>query len=120
MFKWADCKKCPPKKHKATSGTLRHSCTIERLQRSNDPGQPTETWSTYKSAACGFKLLGGNENTRDGQQEATARAEFLFRYDAKMTAEMRIKFQGQTWNIEYIGDPNGEGLDMVARAVRLG
>lgn len=87
---------------------------IDFLQRSNgydDYGEPIDTWTNFKTGIwASYDPLLGNEFFAAQTTENKVEAKFNMRYIEGITSEMRLRFNGQDY--EIIGQPvNVKGLN---------
>ena len=85
-------------------GSMRHRVLIQQVSTANDTttGQPTETWSTFKSSEpAAYDEVRGGETFRGTQVEATIAAIFTVRYDADFAPTMRVFHRSRYYGIVF-------------------
>lgn len=104
------------------SGTLRHSIAIQaKVHSTDDYGGPVEVWVTKNSVRASVQPLGGRELVNAQAVDAETTVKIGIRYLEGLTPANRITFNGKTYNIQSIIDPDmrhrrliimaGEGLN---------
>lgn len=84
-------------------GDLRQRITIQQLSTTiNDNGFEGQTWSDYKTVWASANNLFGREYFQAMQVQAETTVKFTIRYTSGLTADMRILFNGKTYNIDFI------------------
>ena len=100
------------------AGTLDRRITIEsRVVGQSATGDTTETWSVFATVWARKRDLSGREYHEARQDQAEVTTEFTIRYLAGLKREMRIGFDGDTYDIMHIPEINRrEGHIILARA----
>jgi SPP1 family predicted phage head-tail adaptor len=70
-----------------------------RLAGQDDLGQASGAWSTVATMWARVRPVGGREAFADGQMQATATVEFLVRHRSWITAEHRLVWRGEPYEI---------------------
>lgn len=95
----------------ALSKRLRQVLVLQRENATQDAyGESVPSWTTVDFGVRGeVKAKGGSEFTQSGQQIATRSIEVLIRYrsDITITPQHRFTWQGRTFHITGILDPDG-------------
>ncbi len=70
-------------------------------------GGANKVWSTVAEVWAAVRNFSGNEraaSTQAGGQVAEARTEFTLRWRSGVTADMRVLYQGRTYNVRHVND----------------
>ncbi len=97
------------------SGKLRRRVVIERRARTQDDhGELVDDWVHHATVWAEVVDNNGREIIRGGTVVATVSTEFTIRYRGGITADMRIRDRGRTWEIVAPPiDQNGRGTELV-------
>jgi SPP1 family predicted phage head-tail adaptor len=100
-------------------GTLDQRVVIQSETRTaDDYGGAATTWGTFATVWAGVRPTSGRERAEMGLVEAPALYRFTLRRRDDITEAMRLSWNGQTWNIRFIGDPGSRSLYMTIDAER--
>lgn len=90
------------------AGTLRHLVDIERYVETQDEvGQPIKDWATFATVHADVRQLTGREPFFAQERFAEANIMVISRYLAGVDTTMRIKWQGDVYNILDVSDVDG-------------
>lgn len=70
-------------------------------------GGANKAWATVAEAWAAVRNFSGNEraaSAQGGGQVAEARTEFTLRWRSGVTADMRVLYQGRTYNVRHVND----------------
>ena len=100
------------------AGDLDRRITIEsRTVGQSATGDTTETWATFATVWASKRDLRGREYFEARQDQAEVTTEFKIRHLAGLKREMRIQFDGETYDIMHIAEiGRREGQMIMARA----
>lgn len=103
-----------------SAGKLRHRITLQNKTMSND-GFNTVGWKDYKSSvAAKVSFLSGNAVISSNAEHSKVVARIQVRFDAKITAKMRVIFRGEYYKIAAILPDNESGLQWLTLLVEKG
>lgn len=88
-------------------GQLDRRITLQsRTTAANAYGEPIETWSTLATvwAAVEYPITGSDEQTQQGLNIASTRANFTIRHRSDIGFVNRIQYNSDTWDIERISE----------------
>lgn len=103
------------------AGSLRHRIVIEVATATRDAtGEPIETWSTFAEVYASRVDLAGREGFLAQQVKATVSTKFRVRPVDGLKAKMRIRSDGEVYDIESIQDPDGRGRELIILTSRRG
>lgn len=89
------------------SGKLRHEITIQALTSMQDSyGGQTESWSTFATVRASVEPLQGREYFASQQVQAEVTTRFRIRYLSGVTPKMRVLYDGRTFNVASVINPN--------------
>jgi len=102
-------------------GKLDRRVTIESVTLAADGyGGQVETWALLATVWAQVVPLTGRELFQAQQVNAEAEARFRIRWRSDVTPKMRIKHDGDTYEVLYVAEiGRREGLDIMTKAVRL-
>lgn len=87
------------------SGSLRHVVAIERyVETQDDVGQPIKAWATFASVHAEVRQLTGRELFLAQERMSEANVMIVFRYLPGVDTTMRIRHQGEVYNILDVSD----------------
>lgn len=90
----------------ANSGGLDRRIEIQRASEGPDSfGQVLQTWVLHAEVWAKFEPLGGGEGFTAEQRSSRASAVFTIRYRTGITPRMRVKMDGEVWEIETVSEP---------------
>lgn len=97
---------------------MRHRVNLERPEREDDAiGQSVVTWATHiENLPCNIQTTAGKETTRGDKNESQTEFTFTTRYNDTINTTMRIKWNGRTFNIDYVADETGLRRDLTIKA----
>lgn len=73
------------------AGQFKHRVVIQSLQPGQDAiGQPTTTWSAFKTLGADIRTLGGLESIKADAQAATTKASIRIRWRTDVTTAHRV------------------------------
>ena len=100
------------------AGQLDRRITIEnRTVTQSATGAPTETWATFATVWAGKRDLRGREYFEARQDQAEVTTEFTIRYLTGLQREMRIRYDGDTYDIMHVAELGRRaGQTIMARA----
>lgn len=100
------------------SGDLDRRITIEDVTRGQSgTGQPVETWSVFATVWASKRDLRGREYFEARADQAEVTTEFKIRPLTGLKREMRIQYDGETYDIMHIAElGRREGHMILARA----
>lgn len=102
------------------AGELRHRITLQIKSMSND-GFNVETWKDYKpSVAAKVSFLSGNAVISSNAEHSKVVARIKVRFDAKITAKMRVIFRDKPYEIAAILPDDESGLQWLTLLVESG
>lgn len=103
-----------------SAGQLRHRITLQSKTISND-GYHKESWNDYKpSVAAKVSFLSGNAVISSNAEHSKVVARIQVRFDAKITAKMRVIFRDEYYKIAAILPDNESGLQWLTLLVEKG
>lgn len=88
---------------------LKNRIQIQALTQTQDSqGGMVDSWATAYTVWAKIMNLSGNEKrlTNHGGNNAEARTEFTVRYNAGITTNHRISYNGKLYNIKHVNDYN--------------
>jgi SPP1 family predicted phage head-tail adaptor len=89
------------------AGKLRHTITLQALTVSQDSyGGATEAWTTFATVRASVEPLQGREFFASQQVQAEVTTRFRIRYLAGVKPTMRVVFEGRTFDVQAVLDPN--------------
>ena len=89
------------------AGSLRHRVVIQSATRGRDAvGGQVDTWGTHATVWASIEPMGTGEQWRRHQMEARADFRVGIRYLATVTTKMRVTYDGRTFEIRGIKDPD--------------
>lgn len=87
------------------AGQLRQEFVIEQRSTGADTvGQPVDTWTTFATVRGRFDHGGDGESYQADRRVAEQRGVMVIRYRAGVTPRMRVRWRGQVWEIEGVGE----------------
>lgn len=87
-------------------GELRHKVTIEQKASTPDGvGGFTENWSTFATPWASIESVKGQKRWYGDQLNSVITHQILIRYRAGVDTSMRINFEGRTFQIHAVLDP---------------
>lgn len=96
------------------AGALRHTITIQTRTVTRDSyGGETETWADSATVPASVESLSGREYWAARQTMASEIVRFRIRWRQGVTADCRIVWDGRTWDIESVQDPDGRRRELV-------
>ena len=102
------------------AGPLKKLITIERLPGGKDNnGDPNSEWVLVTRALANIRFLNGKEALMASKEVSTASASIRIRYRTDVTADMRIVYGGQIFNILAIL-PNLDSREFLDLACEVG
>lgn len=104
-------------------GKLRHRIAILQKQTGTDPdGYPMEEWISIFSIWAEVKPIAGREYFTAAAVQAQHQVRFTMRYRKDITPDMRIRYDGQGYEIKAILDLGGRRtwLQVMGEAVTSG
>jgi SPP1 family predicted phage head-tail adaptor len=82
------------------TGQFRHRITfLEDVTVTDGIGQEITEWVEFKKAWAMIKTVKGSEYVAAGAERATITYRFIIRYTTGITSDMRISYQGRTFDI---------------------
>lgn len=100
------------------AGKLRHTITIQqRSDSQNSYGEQANTWTTFAEVRASVEPLQGREFFASQQMQAEVTTRFRIRYLDGVTADMRISYDGRTFDIQAVLNPNERGRELHIMAV---
>jgi len=82
------------------TGQFRHRITfLEDVTVTDEIGQEITEWVGFKKAWAMIKTVKGSEYVAAGSERATIIYRFIIRYTKGITSDMRISYQGRTFDI---------------------
>lgn len=92
-------------------GALDQRITIEQPTNGQDSnGSTTRSWSALATVWARVLPLSGRERAMLAEVEAPASYRFTIRRRGDLADDMRITWNGATYNIRFIADPGGRDL----------
>ena len=89
------------------AGKLRHSITIQvSTVTQDDYGASVESWDTFATVRASVEPLQGREYFAAQQVQAEVTTRFRIRYLAGVKPSMRVLFEGRTFDVQAVLDPN--------------
>ena len=89
-----------------TIGGMRERITFQKAVYTDDAGGgKSESWPTYDTVWAQVTPIGADEQEDMGRQVNLNRFEVKIRRRTDITADMRIKWQGQLFEITQVGTP---------------
>lgn len=104
-------------------GDLRHRISVLQKQTTTDPdGYPTETWEPFFSAWAQVEPIAGREYFQAAAVQAQHQVRFTMRYRKDITPDMRLRYNGQEYEIKAVLDLEGQHkwLQIMGEAVSSG
>jgi SPP1 family predicted phage head-tail adaptor len=97
------------------AGELRHRITIEKCVKGQDSaGQVSLAWlPRWKAVPMGLVQQRGSESASDKQTGATGRLVMQCRWRKDVSVEDRVIWDGRTFGITSVDDPDGKKWEMV-------
>lgn len=87
---------------------LRHHVTFLQKTTGTDPdGYPTETWEPVLYTWAEVKPIAGREYFTAAAVQAEHQVRFTMRYRKDVTSDMRLRYDGQDYEIKAILDLGG-------------
>lgn len=100
------------------SGKLRHEITIQAVTTTQDGyGGQTESWSTFATVRASVEPLQGREYFAAQQVQAEVTTRFRIRYLSGVTPKMRVLYDGRTFNVASVINPNERSHELHIMAV---
>lgn len=100
------------------AGKLRHSITFQqRADTKNSYGEVVGAWSDFATVRASVEPLQGREYFAAQSTQTSTTTRFRIRYLAGLTADMRISFNGQVYDIEGIINQDERNHVLVIMAV---
>jgi SPP1 family predicted phage head-tail adaptor len=88
-----------------TAGMLRHSVTIQRLNKTPDgAGGWTKDWETILTTKAYIRVTGGTEQNSQDRLNWVQRQFAYVRYSAVIQAKDRLVFQGKNYQIRNLNN----------------
>lgn len=96
------------------AGELRHRITVEQNSPTqNDLGEEESSWSEFATRWADARALDGTESFSTDMKFAEATHRFRLRYLDGVTPEMRVSWDGRTFDIVSALDPRGRKRETV-------
>lgn len=90
-----------------SAGKLRHYAELQQKQTVSDGGGgETVTWAKQKDIWCEIRPVSGSQRMESMRRNSTISHEILAWYDADITTEKRIVFEGKAFNIDAVYSPD--------------
>jgi len=104
------------------AGDLRHTVEIQKPVRTQDQntGEVTTTWSRVAVVAAHVEPFSVRDFMQSQADQSELSARIKVRYRTGITADMRILFRGQVYNIAGVQPDNRSGLDYLTIPVTQG
>jgi SPP1 family predicted phage head-tail adaptor len=88
-------------------GKMNKLISIHRVTASKgSTGQHIETFTLYKKAWAYMYFDNGQEGFESNKETAINRVKFFIRYTTNITEQMKIKYDGNTYDITHIEETN--------------
>lgn len=95
------------------AGQLRHQVAVQsRTLTSDGMGGQTESWETKYTVYAGIWPVSARERVQAGQMETTITHRLRLRYQAGITTAMRVVFDGRTFEIVSIINPDERNISL--------
>ena len=104
-------------------GKLRHRVAILQKQTTIDPdGYPTEEWVAVTTVWASAEPIAGREYFTAAAVQAQHQVRFTMRYRNDITSDMRLRYDGQDYEIKAILDLGGRRawLQVMGEAITSG
>lgn len=101
-------------------GDLRHRITLQKyIETTDDEGFSTQQWQDIATVWASVENLYGREYWQAAAIQAENTVKFTIRYRKDLSSDMRIKFQGQHYEIISIDNIKykNEYIEIKAKAV---
>lgn len=97
------------------AGRMDRRIVIQSVSRVQDAsGEPLESWSTLATVWAAVSPIRGNERFVDSQEKAERTTRFRIRYRSDVTADNRISYDGNIYDIEAVIElSRQEGLEIL-------
>jgi SPP1 family predicted phage head-tail adaptor len=98
------------------AGTLRHRITIQEVTETPDSaGEPTESWSAFKTVWASVEPLRGRELLRAQQIHADASYKITIRHLSGVTPKMRVLWGSRIFDIHAapVTDSRDQKIEML-------
>ena len=103
------------------AGMLRHRVEIYSISIAPDAtGAPTNSETLFNTLWARVNVSGGQERWTDASVINEYDAVITIRYRTDLTDSMRVKYDGNTYEIKSIIDPYGNKVDLKLMCKRYG
>jgi SPP1 family predicted phage head-tail adaptor len=105
-----------------SAGDLNQRVTFQSLQPGRDSmGQPLSAWVNVCTVWANVRVPTGAESIRAGAETATARLSIRIRYRQGLSADMRVLWNGQVYEIKAppLADRRAGRVDIVAEGLNV-
>lgn len=90
-----------------SAGKLRHYAELQKkVQTKTDAGGQTTSWVKEKNFWCEIRPISGVQRMESMRRNSKISHEILAWFDADITPEKRIVFDGKAYNIEAAWSPD--------------
>lgn len=103
------------------AGKLRDRVSVQSPTRSpNTYGETPQAWSDLAERWANVEPVTGKEITVGDQQQSQVTHRVQIRYDARVTADCRLIWEGRVLNVTAVMDPDGRKREMTLLCVEAG
>lgn len=102
------------------AGSLDRKITFqEKNVAKSASGVPKETWSDYDTQYANMYIRSGSMNNGEWSAQAEISVEWKMRYRDDIDYDMRIKYDGEIYSIEFIEKlGRNEGLRITSKLIK--
>lgn len=99
------------------AGRLRHRVTIQQSTATEGSWGASRTWSTYRTCWASIEPLRATETEQAERYSSEVSGTIRIRYDSGVTADMRVSWDGRTFRIVGVVNPDYRDRELVLYVV---